>query len=108
MTRAPELGSKLLDAAVADLGRQKAFYESALNIELRLKSFTPFNLPERGGGDDLPADEEMVVLSPFSVDASGFWRWRAKNRLDEVVIQKVFQSRQIVKQISAVYEMHPK
>jgi hypothetical protein len=106
---AADLGSKLLDSAVADLGRQKAFYEAAFNVELRLKSFVPFTAAEKGGGDDLPSDQEMVVLSPFEVTGtSRFLRLRSKNRTDDVVVHKFFESRQVVKQISAVYEMRAK
>jgi hypothetical protein len=105
---APDLGSKLLEAAVQDLFRQKTFYESTFGVELRLKSFIPFNVAEKSGGDESP-DEETVVLSPFQVSGgASFWRLRAKGRVDDVVVHKLFDSRQVVKQISAVYEIHAK
>ena len=101
----PELGARLLDAAVQDLQRQKAFYESTFGIELRLKAFLPFTAKENGGGLEAN-DEEVVVLSPFEVSSRRSFGFRRKGRAEEVVVQKTFQSHQVVKQLSAVYEIH--
>lgn len=99
---APDLATRLLNAAMADLHKQKAFYEEAFGVELRLKYFSPVNGMETGGA----AEEEVYELSPFSISTSQYLRYRQKRRAEEMVLTKAFQKNGISKRITAVYEIH--